>query len=272
MVQSVGYNPYYQNYYPYEENPYREQRNAYSNSNNNSNSEIPIVGLLLASEAIRYGSEKASRALMRGKEYTTFENVKNVTKDMLNKGKLNDISVHFVDMQNIKDVSRKTGIGVNDLLEVAQGKNAFYSDGAKVAVAPKAKPSLIQHELGHAINAKKPFLKMLQNSRRYSAYVPTALILANNIAKRMNKNNNGEPTFIEKHAGKLGFLAFLPTIVEEGLASFRGIQAAKKTLGGQNIKLGALKRNYFFAWMTYLLAGLGLGVAAKLSVKTGIPQ
>ena len=52
----------------------------------------------------------------------------------------------------------------------------------------------------------------------------------------------------------------------------RGILAAKKTLGGQNIKLGALKRNYFFAWMTYLLAGLGLGVASKLSVKTGIPM
>ena len=61
------------------------------------------------------------------------------------------------------------------------------------------------------------------------------------------------------------------TIIEEGIASLRGIQAAKRTLGGQNIKLGALKRNYFFAWMTYLLAGLGLGVAAKLSVKTGIP-
>ena len=86
------------------------------------------------------------------------------------------------------------------------------------------------------------------------------------------RNKDKEETFIEKHAGKIGFAAYLPTIIEEGLASMRGILAAKKTLGGQNIKLGALKRNYFFAWMTYLLAGLGLGVASKLSVKTGIPM
>lgn len=267
MVQSVGYNPYYQNYYPYEENPYEPQRRAV----NNNNSEVSALGLLLASEAIRYGSEKAANILMRGKEYTTFDNVANVTRDMLNKGKLNDVSVHFVDMNNIKDISRKTGFKFEDLLDVAQGKNAFYADEAKIAVAPKSKPSLIQHELGHAINAKKPFLKFLQNSRRYTPYVPTALILANSLAKRINNNNNGEETFIEKHAGKLGFLAFMPTIIEEGIASLRGIQAAKRTLGGQNIKLGALKKNYFFAWLTYLLAGLGLGVAAKYSVKTGIP-
>lgn len=268
MVQGVGYNPYYQNYYPYEDNPYEPQRRVQKNES----SEVSALGLLLASEAIRFGSEKASAALMRGKEYTTIDNVRKVTNEMLNKGKLNDISVHFVDMNNIKEVSRQTGISVDNLTEVASGKNAFYSDGAKVAVAPKAKPSLIQHELGHAINAKKPFLKLLQNSRRYAHYVPTALILANALAKRLNPNNSNEDTFIEKHAGKIGFLAFLPTIVEEGLASFRGIQAAKKTLGGQNIKLGPLKRNYFFAWMTYLLAGLGLGVASKLSVKTGIPS
>lgn len=268
MVQSVGYNPYYQNYYPYEDYPYEPRRTA---PQKQESSEISALGLLLASEAIRYGSEKASNALMRGKEYTTIDNVKKVTQNMLNKGNLNDVSVHFVDMNNIQNISRKTGISVNNLYEVASGKNAFYADSAKVAVAPKAKPSLIQHELGHAINAKNPFLKALQNSRRYAHFAPTALILANAIAKRINKDPNGEPTFIEKHAGKLGFAAFLPTIIEEGIASLRGIQAAKRTLGGQNIKLGALKRNYFFAWMTYLLAGLGLGVAAKLSVKTGIP-
>ena len=194
MTISVGNNTY-QYYYP---DDYSLKNNKPQNNNpkpkvkaqdtSGSGGESSALGLLLASEAIRLGSEKASKMLMRGKEYTTSENV----------------------------------------------------------------------------------LKVLQTSRRVAPYIPTALILANSLSKRLNKDN--EETFIEKHAGKIGFAAYLPTIIEEGLASMRGILAAKKTLGGQNIKLGALKRNYFFAWMTYLLAGLGLGVASKLSVKTGIPM
>ena len=87
------------------------------------------------------------------------------------------------------------------------------------------------------------------------------------LLKRANKSN--EPTVIEKNAGLLGFAAYMPTIVEEAAASIRGIQAAKKILGG-NVKLGALRKNYFLAWLTYLLAGIGFGAATKISVKTGI--
>ena len=87
------------------------------------------------------------------------------------------------------------------------------------------------------------------------------------LVKKFSKTD--EPTFIDKHAGKLGFAAYLPTIVEEAAASIRGIQAAKKTFGG-NVKLGALRKNYFLAWLTYLLAGIGFGAATKISVKTGI--
>ena len=57
----------------------------------------------------------------------------------------------------------------------------------------------------------------------------------------------------------------MPTIIEEGLASVRGIKAAKATLG-KTVNLKPLKRNYFFAWLTYVIAGLGLGVAAKQSI------
>ena len=277
MTISVGNNTY-QYYYP---DDYSLKNNKPQNNNpkpkvkaqdtSGSGGESSALGLLLASEAIRLGSEKASKMLMRGKEYTTSENVLKVVENMLNRGKLNDVSIYFVNPSNINEISSKTGFSVADLREVAEGKNAFFSDSfKKVAVAPSSKPSLIQHELGHAINARNPFLKVLQTSRRVAPYIPTALILANSLSKRLKKDN--EETFIEKHAGKIGFAAYLPTIIEEGLVSMRGILAAKKTLGGQNIKLGALKRNYFFAWMTYLLAGLGLGVASKLSVKTGIPM
>ena len=260
MVQGVG-----SNYY----NPYYDSR--ITNENQNTSPDNPLLsigGLFLASQGINLLSNHASKALMRGKEYTTPSNIAEVTRAMLDKNKLN-VDVFFVSPDNIDNVSRKSRISINDLREVAEGKNAFYTDDAKVAVAPKSKPSLIQHELGHAINAKNPILKLLQKSRNYVAAVPTALLILNYLGKGNSRSN--KETFIEKNAGILGFLAYTPTILEEGLASFRGIRAAQKTLAGKGVKLGALKRNYFFAWLTYLCAGIGLGIASKLSIKTGIP-
>ena len=75
---------------------------------------------------------------------------------------------------------------------------------------------------------------------------------------------NGK-TFIERNAGKIGFAAFLPTIAEEGLASLRGIKAAAeaKKIYGNKINLAPLKKNYFIAWMTYLISGVLLGISMK---------
>ena len=253
--EGYGYNGY---------NLPRDEREA----NNVPNELLSIGGLYLASEGINLLSNKAAKLMAKGKEYTTASNVIDVTKSMLQKNNL-DVDVFFVDPNNIKQVSQKTGLPVESLMEVARGQNAFYEDTRKIAVAPTSKPSLIQHELGHAINAKKPFLKLLQKSRRYLPIIPTALITLNYLTK---KKNSREETFIEKNAGILGFMAYLPTIIEEGIASIRGIKAAKTTLAGKSINLGALKKNYILAWLTYLLGGIGLGVASKLSIKTGIPM
>ena len=228
---------------------------------------MSVLALYLMTQGISLASEGVSKALMRGKEYTTAQNVKKVVEDMIKDGKLDGINVSFLNPNNVDTFSRSSGIPIQQLMDVANGKNAFYMDSKNIAVAPTAKPSLIQHELGHAINAKKPFWKALQNSRRYLPMIPALLLGADMLLKRANKSN--EPTVIEKNAGLLGFAAYMPTIVEEAAASIRGIQAAQKTLGG-NVKLGALRKNYFLAWLTYLLAGIGFGAATKISVKTGI--
>ena len=223
---------------------------------------VATVGIL---QAIAIGLQKASKwfgqKLMMGKEFTTPENIYKTAGHMVNSGKLN-IHVDFIDSNNI----RKYPQNLHDALgPVARGQNAFYMDKLKLAVAPKSKPSLILHELGHAINAKKGgILKFFQKSRMYTASIPTALFVLNEMFKTQKSPYDDRKNFIERNAGKIGFLAFMPTIFEEGLASFRGIKAAKKVL--PNVKLGVLKRNYFFAWMTYVLAGIGLGVASKLAV------
>ena len=240
-------------YYDYQdiENP--------TSGNENVNKTLATAGILqVLTIALQKLSKLCGNKLMRGKEFTTFENVEKVANSMLKDNKLN-VDVHFINQNNINKFSKSLR---QVLIPVAKGENAFYMDSLKLAVAPEKKPSLILHELGHAINASKgKFLKFLQKSRAYTPYVPTAVLLANS----MFKNSGTHSDFIEKNAGVIGFLSFLPTIIEEGLASFRGVNAAKKVLG-KTVSLKALKRNYFTAWLTYLLAGIGVGVASKMAV------
>ncbi len=267
-------------------NPYINQPLGYQNPNNRrvvraqsvpQNNEMYDVknvagaGLLqLVALGLQKASDWCGKKLMQGKEFTSAPNVKNIADKMLSDNKLTgNVAVEYIDNANKARIAKKyskPGLDIlNELEPVARGANAFYSDQLKLAVAPKTKPSLLLHELGHAVNANKGrFLKFLQKSRMYAASVPTALVFINNATQKPD----GEKSFVEKHAIKIGFLAFLPTIIEEGLASLRGINAAKQVKKTVNsaLDLKPLKRNYAFAWLTYVLAGAGLGVAAKLSI------
>ena len=220
---------------------------------------LVTAGLLQAfAMFLQKASQWCGNKLMQGKEFTTAANIHKTAQNMVKNNKLN-VTVDFIDSKNINNY----GEGLREALKpVARGENAFYTDQLKLAVAPKSKPSLILHELGHAINAHKgKFLRFLQKSRGYAAAVPTALLLLNGLFRR----DDNKPNFVEKNAGIIGFAAFLPTIAEEGLASIRGVKAARQTLG-KSVNLAPLKRNYFFAWLTYVIAGIGLGVAAKQSM------
>lgn len=221
---------------------------------------LVTAGLLQAfAMFLQKASQWCGNKLMQGKEFTTAANIHKTAQNMVKNNKLN-VTVDFIDSKNINNY----GEGLREALKpVARGENAFYTDQLKLAVAPKSKPSLILHELGHAINAHKgKFLRFLQKSRGYAAAVPTALLLLNGAIPPREDNKKN---FIERNAGLIGFASFLPTIVEEGLASIRGVKAAKQTLG-KAVNLAPLKRNYFFAWLTYVIAGIGLGVAAKQSL------
>ena len=233
-------------------------------SQNSPEQAVKTLGLAALLQVISSGLEKGSEFLSNkisaGKEFTTGENVVKVARDMVGKNNL-DVTVGFVDEANKNLFSSRFGLG-KEIDAVAKGENAFFANKLKLAVAPKSKPSLILHELGHAINAKKGFTRLLQGTRRYAGYAPMALLLANGLIP--NNRQNGKKNFIERNAGILGFCAFLPTIIEEAIASGRGIKAAKKVLNNP-AGLKILKKNYALALGTYILAGIGLGVAAKQS-------
>lgn len=257
--------PNFGNYYGYYGN-YPDSRQYYMPLQKeevqepNTAKTLVTAGLLQAfAMFLQKASQWCGNKLMQGKEFTSAANIHKTAQNMVKDNKLN-VTVDFIDSKNINNY----GEGLREALKpVARGENAFYTDQLKLAVAPKSKPSLILHELGHAINAHKgKFLRFLQKSRGYAAAVPTALLLLNGAIPPREDNKKN---FIERNAGLIGFASFLPTIVEEGLASIRGVKAAKQTLG-KAVNLAPLKRNYFFAWLTYVIAGIGLGVAAKQSL------
>ena len=239
------------------------KKNNINFNNINPDTAVDTVGgaafLKLAHYCINRISNFCAQIVMRGKEFTSEDNVKKVANSMKSTNKLK-ADIHFVDNINKNVLKNKFPELADSLETVAKGQNAFYAKHANIAVAPKIKPSLILHELGHAINAEKSkFFGGLGKLRVLGSYVPMALMLCNGLS---NNQQDGKENFIEKYAGVIGFASFLPTIIEEGAASAKAIKAAKTVL--PNIELKALKKNYFFAWMTYLLAGIGTGIVSKL--------
>ena len=224
---------------------------------------VGAAGLLRLAQ---YGLEKlsgvCSAALMAGKEFASREDVEKVANAMKkNKGLSADI--YYLDHSNKSALKQHFPSLANSIDVVADGRNAFYTDKGNFACAPKSKPSLILHELGHATNFEKSkIMKGLQKLRVVGMFAPMAVAYLN---RASGERSDGRKNFWERNAGTIGFCAFLPTIIEEAAASIRGIKAAKETLGAK-ANLKALKKNYLLAWMTYVLAGIGTGIAAKLMI------
>lgn len=262
LSDSFNYtNPSYNNYQP----PYSPQNQGYGEETElekNPAGSLTMLGVLqLVSSGLQRISQICAHKLSAGKEFADGATIKQMAEDMKNKNALN-VAIEYITPQNMQRIGSQYGV-TNMLEEVARGQNAFYMDIKKLAVAPEAKPSLILHELGHAVNATKPLTKLLQNSRMIAPYAPTAILLASQLAP--NKKD-GKPGFFKKYGGLLGFTAFLPTIIEEAMASGRGIKTAKNALG-RTPALNILKKNYAFALATYVISGILLGVSTKIAIK-----
>ena len=156
---------------------------------------------------------------------------------------------------------------------VGKGENAFYSPITKdIMINTDKLGGASFHEMGHALNATgSKAIKALAIGRHITRlFVP--LILAVGLLKPKKKDgqeSNGvidkATTFIKNNAGKLTFAALIPTLAEEGLASIRGGQIAKKVLGPKLLK--QVNKHNFFAWTTYLAGALVTSGSVALAVK-----
>ena len=154
--------------------------------------------------------------------------------------------------------------------------NAFYNPSTKEAFAPREMPSLIFHELGHAvIDCKTKFLRFLQNHSEFGKKVLPwawlALPFIDDIArqeKSMDKDSTFSKmvSFIHNHVGSIVFLTFIPQLISEAMASHYGIRFAKiAEKAGELAKkdVNLLKTRYKWAFGTYFTAA----VVAALTIK-----
>ncbi len=208
-------------------------------------------------EILRAGSDNA-------------EVIKNIMAKELNKG-----------VAKFLPAPIKDALAVSSAEQVEWGKNAFYAMESKKIVLPEKALSLAGfHEMGHALNANKSvFGKMLQKCRGLGALAfPIALISLIKTKKAPGEKPEGKldkvTTFIKNNAGKLTFAAFLPMLLEEGLATIKGNKIAKNTLSKELARKVAKSNALGFS--TYLalaaLSSVGIWVANKIKDKIAQPK
>lgn len=153
------------------------------------------------------------------------------------------------------------------------GQNAAYLFKGKKLIMPTGKGLswAVFHEAGHAMNANFSTVgKILQKSRSLAILAVPILL----IALLKNKKPDGvkpegavdkTTTFIKDNAGKLTFATFLPTLIEEGMASFKGNKFAKELLNPALAKKVA--RGNKIAYLTYLGTAVAAGTAVYIGKK-----
>lgn len=128
------------------------------------------------------------------------------------------------------------------------------------------------HEVGHAMNYNlSKFGKLLQNFRPLTKLAPIIGIFAACTRKAEAKDGkeltSGQKTknFIRDNAGVLAFASYLPMLIEEGMATYKGQKYANKVLS-KDLAKTVLKGNSI-AYMSYLTVAVTAGLAAHCAVK-----
>jgi len=167
-----------------------------------------------------------------------------------------------------------TEIMLSEPLKMAlDGKNAFCAAATKdIVVNLEKMPMSTFHEMGHAVNSTKTLGKILQSSAGPLRALAIPLIVATALLKR--KKADGEKpqgafdkttTFVKENAGKLTFAAWVPTLLEEGMASIRGAKMAKAA-GLSSDLLKNLNKGNAKAFSTYLIGAVATAAVVSLAV------
>jgi len=160
---------------------------------------------------------------------------------------------------------------------VESGQNAFYTFKSKKIIMPEKELSLaLFHEAGHAANQNLSKIgKVLQKCRGLTILaLPISMIALWKTKRAPNQEPNSTAgkttTFIKENAGKLTLATFIPMLLEEGLASIKGNNFAKKVLNPELAKKVSKTNALGFSTYIGLAALSSLGIYLGTKVKDAI--
>ena len=262
---------------------------------------VPVYTLAdTFSQSVSASKSAANFMRMFMPDVDTFENTaKNIKQIITDTGldkkgvKFNAINSESAEsLQNLRNIIDKNEPSKKSFIQklknsyfnvFKEGANAgYFTSNKDVVVNQNNLYTSAYHEIGHAMNANGNFAtKALQKARvltplGVSIVAPIALAvgLFHKVDNTKPKEEKGKVErtldFISNNAGKLTLASYVPMLAEEGLASIRGLNQAKKFLSPD--KFSKLAGNYAKAWGTYALtAGLiAGGVALGIAVCNGI--
>jgi len=262
----------------------------------NTNKKVRSVGGSIAGiaagsavqTAVSVGAGKGVIAVMQKMGQLPEETIKTLHDAAEKALDISGMKAKGVKIKYIPQASKKVK-GIQALLDpmtqIKQGKNACFAPegrqiltGEKIIInkifMPEKSISFASfHEIGHSINYNNSaFWKTMQKMRMPGMILAAVPLLYGALSKKSVAAEGQELTkkqkannFIRDNAGKLSFVAMLPMLAEEGMASIRGVKLAKQTLDSGLAK-HVVKGNCV-AYLSYLGGAIAAGLAAATAVK-----
>lgn len=196
-------------------------------------------------------------------------------KSMLNNKKLKDLKIIEVTKQVfeniVKDYQKGTSFFSNkkeslkNFESVYHGRNAFYLPKTNKIYTPVGKTTMLLHEMGHALNNKAFWgAKYLQIAGAYLPRIAPVFILSSAIWDSIRRPN--EKSFVKDNIGVLTAACFIPTLIDEGIASLRVIKNSIKNNMSKTI-IKNQKKFLGLAFCSYLGLTVTSGIVATGLVK-----
>ena len=194
---------------------------------------------------------------------------------------LKDSGVTFQNMKFSIDDLKKIGTPMESEIvnkDMKAGMNACYVPSLKQVRLNADKATISGfHELGHAMNHLQSKTGKLLQMCRKPGYVIAGLMgtVALFSRKKPKESDSGFGDFVQNNCGKIAFAAMLPTVVEEALASYKGVKLAKQS-GLDDKLIKNLKKFYGKAWLSYagyaVATGLSVFAASKITERFTRPK
>lgn len=204
--------------------------------------------------------------------------LKQMTKEHGNNYLYKDAFFKSIENSGLKEQGLELINNINPSTDIGKGLNACYIPAQKQIVLNTEKATISGfHELGHACNhLKSKTGKFLQKLRKpgyaIAGLMGTVAVLSRNKPKGEDRNVKD---FVQDNCGKIAFIAMLPTVAEEALASYKGVKLAQES-GLSDKLVKNLKKFYGKALLSYagyaLLTGFATYVASKITETFTRPQ